>query len=68
MPKTGKKADIICRNATLARPPRNEREVAESGINTYVSDPHEKCETRTKGPRTNNVNNDNILSLYQPEA
>ena len=41
----GKEADIICRNATLARPPWSEREVAESGINVYANDPREMCET-----------------------
>jgi hypothetical protein len=50
MPKMGKEADIICRNVIPARPPRSGREVAESGINAYVSDPHEKCETRTENP------------------
>ena len=29
----GKEADINCRGAILARPPWNEREAAESGIN-----------------------------------
>ena len=35
----GKEADVICRDATLARSPRGAREVAESDINVYANDP-----------------------------
>jgi hypothetical protein len=41
----GKEADIICRNATLVRQLRSEREVAESRINAFANDPREMCET-----------------------
>jgi hypothetical protein len=45
MPKTGKEADINCRNATVGRWRESEREAAELRINVYARNPKEMCET-----------------------
>jgi hypothetical protein len=39
MPKSGKEADIVFRNTTLARSRGNHGELAESDINVYANDP-----------------------------